>query len=461
MDLLNLNHTEYTDKEIEEILSVSYPYQKEDIISQKTIMLNKMTSDNALNPSSKQNISKFLDDISSRLINMISKGITLSDKNKDSFKTFGSTKNYVNETDGHFIIKNEKREQEAYTLKSSDGLNNGDDGGAPPGIINPIKYTTIKRAVNIDSRFRPNYYATDSGDQKLTLPYKFENVINMRLASIELPLTFHTISKNNGNNVFLLNWDYDYSGNNWVNSMLVTLPDGNYDTNINNTGITNIENAINAALNNPINTKLIPSGKTIASDTSFNLIFTVDPTSGRSIFAADSSNNIQIQVPFEIIWAVNQDGSLAVNINLSFYLGWMLGYRSNIYNSGTGSQGKLPSAFVSEGICYLKGPSYIFVAIDDYNNNVNNYYVSAYSNSINSNNIIARINLASIRQSSGSYQTGEDDGFSTQINRSRQYFGPVNIEKLRITLYDEYGRIVNLNNMDWSCALMFECVYNG
>ena len=103
----------------------------------------------------------------------------------------------------------------------------------------------------------------------------------------------------------------------------------------------------------------------------------------------------------------------------------------------------------------------MFVAIEDYNNNVNNYYISAYTDSINSANIIARINLATVVQNNGVYQTGEDDGFSTQLNRSRSYFGPVNIEKLRITLLDEYGRIVNLNNMDWSCALMFEQVYDG
>ena len=70
------------------------------------------------------------------------------------------------------------------------------------------------------------------------------------------------------------------------------------------------------------------------------------------------------------------------------------------------------------------------------------------------------LNLSSIVQKNGVYQTGEDDGFSTQVNRSRQYFGPVNIEKMRITLYDEYGRQIILNNMDWSCALMFECIYS-
>ena len=55
---------------------------------------------------------------------------------------------------------------------------------------------------------------------------------------------------------------------------------------------------------------------------------------------------------------------------------------------------------------------------------------------------------------------GQDDGYYTQLNRSRNYFGPVNISKLHISLLDEYGRILNLNNMDWSMALLFECIYN-
>jgi len=161
---------------------------------------------------------------------------------------------------------------------------------------------------------------------------------------------------------------------------------------------------------------------------------------------------------------VGSDGDTNVTEPLPFFLGWHLGYRLNVYESGPGSVSGsniiLPPSIVSEGICYIKGPQYIFVAVDDYNNNVNNYYVSAYADSINSKNILARVNLSSVLQKNGVYQTGEDDGFSTQINRSRNYFGPVNIERLRITLYDEYGRIINLNNMDWSCALMFECIYS-
>jgi hypothetical protein len=460
MELLNLNHTEYSDKELEDILSLSYPYQRDDIILQKNIMVQKMTSDSSTTTVTKRNITKFLDDISDRLTGIISTGIQHS-QNEQQPK-FGNTQNYVNETDGHFIIENKQREREAYTASTSDGLNIGNSGGAPSGIINPISHTTIKRAVNIDSRFRPNYYNTNSTDQKIDLPYRFENVISMRLASIELPLTYHTVSKSKGNNTFLLNWDLSSNGV-YENSMVVRIPDGNYDTNLTRGAGSTIESAINAGLQNPKNQ--VRKGKTMTDDLSFNLIYTVDKTSGRSVFAVDVSNSDITDpsgVAYQLIWAVGADGNPEVNENISFFLGWMLGYRVNAYTSvPSDTITEPPASIISEGICYIKGPSYIFVAIDDYNNNVNNYYISAYSDSINNRNIIARINLASIQQSNGSFQTGEDDGFSTQINRSRNYFGPVNIEKLRITLYDEYGRILSLNNMDWSCALMFECVYSS
>ena len=496
MDYLNLNIDEYTDKELEEILSLEYPYDQQDIKNKQSDLYKHLIDDNSVEVETKGGIKNFLNKVSHRLEKIISKGIQLSDKSRDNFNEL---KNSVDQVNNHFLINKEAERKEAYSLPPSAGLNIGQDGGAPPGILNPIKYRTIKRAVNIDSKFRPNYYQTSSSDQHLTLPYRFENVINMRLASIEIPLTFYSISEAQGNNCFRVDWDLSGTtggnpnvGIEWPvrpfkNSVLVKIPDGNYQTYISaptiNTGVTIIESAINAALNA---SQIIPSvpgnpqyssgpttsGMTsIQGDPNFNLKYTVDSTSGRSVFALDlsgvtdlSSNIVNNALAYQITFGVNESGE---NINtepLPFFLGWQLGYRVIKYYAGPGSYSGgniiLPAALVSEGICYPKGPSYIFIAIDDYNNNVNNYYVSAYTDSINNRNILARINLSSIVQKNGAYQTGEDDGFSTQVNRSRQYFGPVNIEKLRITLYDEYGRQVILNNMDWSCALMFECIYS-
>lgn len=475
MDTFVLNINDYSDKELEDILSLSYPYQPEDIVIQKKELYVKMIEDESVNNEMKAKINHFLDTAAFRLSKIISKGIELS---KTTDHTFGNLKNGVSEINDHFIIKREQDVKEAYSLKPNDGLNIGSLGGAPPGIINPLNYRTIKRAVNIDSRFRPNYYNTSSADQQLTLPYKFEKVINMRLASIELPLTYYAISQSLGNNAFVVNWDN--SGGVFQNSVLVKIPDGDYqtyNTNIpNGSGGSEIESILNGALLSSVAitpTDAPYNGVTIQSDISFNLRYTVDSTSGKSVFALDVSGIDPVSLAslvssgslnYQLVFAVDTNGEASFNSPLPFFLGWELGYRLNIYESGpgsvVGSNIILPAAIVSEGLYYIKGPQYIFVAIDDYNNNVNNFYVSAYSDSINNRNILARINLLNGGNTKGAYRTNETDGVSSQLNRSRNYFGPVNIEKLRITLYDEYGRIINLNNMDWSCSLMFECMYS-
>ena len=498
MESLNLNIDEYTNKELEDILSLDYPYNQQDIVDKQKNLYEKLIADNSIEVETKGGIKNFLNKVSHRLESIISRGIQQSDKPRDSFNEL---RNSVDQVNSHFLITREAERKEAYSLPPSAGLNIGQNGGAPPGILNPIKYRTIKRAVNIDSKFRPNYYQTSASDQHLTLPYRFENVINMRLASIELPLTFYSISEAQGNNCFRVDWDLSgttvdasFVDIKWPirpfkNSVVCKIPDGNYQTYVSaptvGTGGALIETAINAALNAsqiippitgnprypPIGVEAIANMISIQGDPYFNLRYTVDSQSGRSVFALDISGVPDLSdkvtngsLAYQITFGVDETGN---NINtepLPFFLGWQLGYRVTKYYAGPGSfDGTniiLPAALVSEGICYPKGPSYLFVAIDDYNNNVNNYYVSAYSDSINNRNILARINLSSIVQKNGVYQTGEDDGFSTQVNRSRQYFGPVNIEKMRITLYDEYGRQIILNNMDWSCALMFECIYS-
>ena len=41
----------------------------------------------------------------------------------------------------------------------------------------------------------------------------------------------------------------------------------------------------------------------------------------------------------------------------------------------------------------------------------------------------------------------------------RDYFGPVDLLNLSVTLYDDKGNILGLNSMDWSFSLMVKCIY--
>ena len=137
-------------------------------------------------------------------------------------------------------------------------------------------------------------------------------------------------------------------------------------------------------------------------------------------------------------------------------LGWKLGFRKEEIKVDAGK------TVESEAVCDLTGPKYMYVVVDDFNNNTNNYFQSAFSESILNQNILARINLSSMKKTNGDFGNYSNDNFVTQIHglRKRNYFGPVDIQKLRIQLLDEYGRVINLNKMDWSCALTFEVLYD-
>ena len=64
-----------------------------------------------------------------------------------------------------------------------------------PGIFNPLSKKIIRKNLNIDSRFRDNYYSTASTNFNFNLPLNIENVVEMRLNAIELPITYYVISK--------------------------------------------------------------------------------------------------------------------------------------------------------------------------------------------------------------------------------------------------------------------------
>jgi hypothetical protein len=199
-----------------------------------------------------------------------------------------------------------------------------------------------------------------------------------------------------------------------------------------------------------------------------NLIYTIDRTSGRSIFAQDATIATTVAYSFDIITNVgyNLENS---QVEADYYrilmlrLGWVFGFRLGQYSS---SNNRIPSSatdfgsIVSEGICFTKFPLYGFLAIDDFNKNSNDYYMSVFSSSTSVPNIIGKVNFTQFTEAAGEFQAAQGESTSNAINREKRFFGPVNIQKLKITLYDDLGRILDLNNMDWSLELAFECVYN-
>jgi hypothetical protein len=42
----------------------------------------------------------------------------------------------------------------------------------------------------------------------------------------------------------------------------------------------------------------------------------------------------------------------------------------------------------------------------------------------------------------------------------RKYFGPVNINRFRVRLFDDKGNLVNLNNTDYTFSVKMKMLYN-
>jgi len=296
------------------------------------------------------------------------------------------------------------------------------------GIINPIKKRLITRSVVIDTRFRDNYYASSASNFTMQLPTNFNNIVQMELTAVEIPYSYYAISKAYGNNYFNIVVD--------GNSAVVKIPDGNYDsiavTTAINTELNNLGAPFNqVAFNIQLNESTVISSYLIGS----NKIF-VGTISGSTITS------------IELNFQYNIEGQPDLQTQLPTKLGWMLGFRNGYY---TGSL-----HYVTEGVVDVFGPKYIYLIVDDYNNNVVKNYYSMLNSSILNNNILARFPTFPVKP----FNFYIANSLTNTTAPPRHYFGPVNILNLHIQLTDEYGRTIDLNNMDYCFTLTLTTIYD-
>ena len=290
-----------------------------------------------------------------------------------------------------------------------------------PGVINPLKKRTIKKNLNIDSKFRENYYTSSSTNYNINLPININDVLQMQLAAIELPTTYYVISKQYGNNFFSISA-------NGMEPQIITISDGNYD-----------QNTIMIAINNKLSLLPAPYNQIVFD---INLTNGITGSAETLVGFTDLSGNTSLELNFQ----ADKFGIDDRSTPLPLKFGWLLGFRNGIYVNNLN--------YVSEGVLDISGPKYFFLVIDDYKNNVNNNFYSAFNSSILNKNILARISLQA-----NTFDILQQSNLSL-ITTPREYFGPVDIQILNIQLLDEYGRIVDLNNMDFSFCLTLTTSYD-
>jgi len=298
------------------------------------------------------------------------------------------------------------------------------------GVINPLKRRVNTRYLNIDTRFRENYFTCQSTNYHLDLPLKISGVMSLQLSAIELPTTFFNISKQLGNNFFTIEVDNYNNGTTTKSySTVITLQDGNYAP----SSLVDYLNSIVGTMDAPFNQLIF----------TLNILNTMISGTGQMVVGISNPNDI---FNFTLNFQADKNGNNDNNTPLPLKLGWTFGFRSGKYVNN--------STYISEGVMDLTGPRYIYLVVDDFNNNVNNAFYGAFNSSILNKNILARISLQS-----KFFDIFIENNLNV-ITTPRHYYGPVDIQKLHLQLLDEYGRVLDINNMDYSFCLILHTVYD-
>ena len=428
MNNINLDINTYNISELEKLIKLPKNYNNETIYKNKQTIENSIQKSN-ISDAKKTELFIFLDNIKNKLINNLEK---VDEKNY----------NIVKQYDGnHFVIKT-KNDDYKTTLENNKQINK----------------SIIKRTCTIDSLFRQNYESIDNPSHNyiIQLPETINKAITMSISSLEIPLTYHNISENYNNNIFTIEI-LDASNNPIEPTYNVTLVSGLYESRF-TTNPTNNETQNIIAAN--IETEIKEKIKNIEnSDICNNLTFIVGKRSGFSAFTFNNTNNFitssnKIRINFNVNNSANNSTS-CYNNEIYQKLGWQLGFRNNSYILDPSNL-----TITSQAICYINYPRYLYIAIDDFQPSSRNYF-SIAADSIIAPNIVGRVNILTLLEEKTAYKQAASPGdFLYTQKHVREYFGPTDINKLKIQLLDEYGRPFSLNNMDWSFIMTFECFYN-
>ena len=127
------------------------------------------------------------------------------------------------------------------------------------------------------------------------------------------------------------------------------------------------------------------------------------------------------------------------SISITSKMGWNLGFIQPKYTKAT--------KYVSDTLPETSTMRYIYLAVNDYQKSVNNNFIGAFNNWILDNNILARIPI------NGAQFNVLFENDLTQHCEPRKYFGPVDIQKIQIQLLDDHGRILDINQVNYSFCL--------
>jgi hypothetical protein len=378
------------------------------------------------------------------------------------------------------------------------------------GSLNPVLKNITSRVVMLDSTYRQNIVpynspTSASTDYTLDLSDTLNNTLSIKLSSVQIPFTWYNYADYLGNTCFMyLVKSSPFSNNdlNLAGMKQFIIQNGSY------TSSTALLAALGSAATNPpglFTFSFANNAFTITNTSSTDHVLIVfyngkNPTmscgSSGCRFPSKLDNNLGWNMGFRstnisgvelaLAYDLGPNGSIVAsvpycNIGPNYFLLVVDDFNQNHLNQGLVN--------IDDTDTTLNPPSYINADINYACFNTDEGFDSPYpvyipnaptrltQAQLYSANQIAenRRNTTNIRTPGptttdvlaviplkvGGLSFGDKyiEFGSSLLQNERIYFGPVNISRMRVTLRDDKGNIVNLNGADWSFSLISTHLY--
>jgi hypothetical protein len=310
------------------------------------------------------------------------------------------------------------------------------------GLVNPLQRETINNILTINSKFRDYntkfVYDKNSSttDFSIILTEPFNNVVSLKLASVELTNSYYSISEYLKTNIFTIKtYNLDLTTNAITNlyTREITINEGKYTS-------ASLVSALNAIFLADVDLAMVDVSYNVLKE---KLIFSIIPG-----FLPPAGT----EYAFDLIFTISEDKTRPIFLNL----GWLFGFKKDEYIF-LDDYVKIATptkvvGFNPESTLDLLGTKIFLLEVTDFNNN--SPAVLKY-NTNDRHWVNIKDVLAQFPNKKYTYSVISEDS-SDRIFKNRKYFGPVKLQKLRIRLLDENGKVVDLNDSEMIISFEIE-----
>ena len=310
----------------------------------------------------------------------------------------------------------------------------------PSNSVNPYGGKKFVANYVFNTQFRDNFFSTNPEDCTFTLPVKLKNVIEISLSAIQIPNVMLAFGNSEGSNrIFIQEEGTGLEG-------IVIIPVGNYSIN-------DFPSVLEEAINNQIlgsypnrfKVSINPhTYYTTISNTTYNFNMNL---------LTDITINIANCKLAKYYINSNPDNPVKknnINIQVSDFvstMGYLIGYRQVTYFDS--------NSYTSESMFNGTFTDYVYFCMNDY---VGAQYMQNYGvlpTCLIDENVLAVVPITTPKFVS----TFADN--SDYIYKTRNYIGPVDIQKISIKLLNPQGSIVDVHKYDYGFNLQVISIYDN